>query len=311
MQWNQIKSLFILCFLVLNIYLVYLVLDKQNEADIGVIERDNPKIEEQLESEDITYKDLPTIEDEESFLSVEQKKFDSKNKKSLESMSNQETSIIDDTMILSKFKKPIKIPDKPSADTLDHLVTTDMLYADEYNYWGWNEEYNVLMFFQEKDDRPIYFNRSGLIIVFLNDDNEAIAYTQTMLGEAEEEEEKKSLIQPIKAIETLYLENQLNSGEEVTDMKMGYHTRVPLSDGVQVFVPTWKVNIDSDRNYFVNAIEGFTFSGNDSEFLLEVFESNAEIIRTYLNDDKEDKDVSELILNELNERLENSSGSEE
>lgn len=199
MQWNQIKTLFILCFLVLNIYLLYLLLDKQKEADIGVIEREDATLEEQLESENITYGDLPDAEDKEAFLSVKQKKFEKEDKKDLDDFSNQESIILDDNFIISEYKDPIKIPSDASAGTLSNLIKNDMLYSEEYEFWSWNEQFNVLVFFQEKNERPIYFNRNGIILVFLNEKNEAISYVQTMLGDTEEAEDKKSLIQPIKA----------------------------------------------------------------------------------------------------------------
>lgn len=305
MQWNQIKTLFILCFLVLNIYLLYLLLDKQKEADIGVIEREDATLEEQLESENITYGDLPDVEDKEAFLSVKQKKFEKEDKKHLDDFSNQESIILDDNFIISEYKDPIKIPSDASAGTLSNLIKNDMLYSEEYEFWSWNEQYNVLVFFQEKNERPIYFNRNGIILVFLNEKNEAISYVQTMLGDTEEAEDKKSLIQPIKAIETLYLTNQLNAGENVSNMKMGYHTRVPLADGIQVFVPTWKVSIDEERNYFVNAIEGFTFSGNDGDFLNETISTYHDSIRSA---SVENKDLKKTILEQLSNRLD---GSEE
>lgn len=305
MQWNQIKTLFILCFLVLNIYLLYLLLDKQKEADIGVIEREDATLEEQLESENITYGDLPDAEDKEAFLSVKQKKFDKDDKKKLDDFSNQESIILDDNFIISEYKDPIKIPTDATSGTLSSLIKNDMLYSEEYEFWSWNEQFNVLVFFQEKNERPIYFNRNGIILVFLNEKNEAISYVQTMLGDTEEAEDKKSLIQPIKAIETLYLTNQLNAGENVSNMKMGYHTRVPLADGIQVFVPTWKVSIDEERNYFVNAIEGFTFSGNDGDFLNETISTYHDSIRSV---SVENKDLKKAILEQLSNRLD---GSEE
>lgn len=309
MQWNQIKTLFILSFLVLNIYLLYLVLDKQKEADIGIIERKDATIEEQLESEDITYVDLPEIGEKESFLSVEQKTFEEKDMDALKDFSNQESVILDDNFIISHYKETIKIPKNVTEETLSSLVKKDMLYSDEYDFWSWNKDFNVLVFFQKKNERPIYFNRSGIILVFLNDNNEAIGYIQTMLGDAAEEgEDKKSLIQPIKAIETLYLSNQLNTGEKVTNMKIGYHTRVPLADGVQVFVPTWKVSVDDERNYFINAIEGFTFSGNDSDFLRETIETYADYIRAATIKNEE---LEEAILEQLKSRLDAINGSEE
>jgi len=305
MQWNQIKTLFILCFLVLNVYLLYLLLDKQKEADIGVIEREDATLEEQLESENITYGDLPDAEDKEAFLSVKQKKFEKEDKKDLDDFSNQESIILDDNFIISEYKDPIKIPSDATAGTLSNLIKNDMLYSEEYKFWSWNEQFNVLVFFQEKNERPIYFNRNGIILVFLNEKNEAISYIQTMLGDTEEAEDKKSLIQPIKAIETLYLTNQLNAGENVSNMKMGYHTRVPLADGIQVFVPTWKVSIDEERNYFINAIEGFTFSGNDDDFLKDTINTYYDSIRSA---SVENKDLKKAILEQLSNRLD---GSEE
>src|SRR5699024_12369246 len=119
----------------------------------------------------------------------------------------------------------------------------------------------------EKAERPIYFNQNGMILVFLNDDNEMIFYTQTMLGEAEPRAEKKTLIKPIKAIETLYKANELKAGDEITKVDIGFNTRVPLENGIQVFVRIWKVSIDDEKVYFVNAIEGFVFSGDDNKIL--------------------------------------------
>lgn len=308
MQWGQIKTLFILCFLVLNIYLLYLVIDKQKEADIGVIEREDATIEERLESEDISYDNLPKLEeDKEPFLYVEQKKFSKNDKKALGKLSNQESVVLDDNYIISAFEDPIKIPDDATGETVSSLFESEIIYADNYRFWNWNEDLNVLVFFQEKNERPIYFNMNGLVLVLLNDDNEAVGYIQTMLGESEEGEEEKSLIQPIKVIESLYLSNQLNGGESVNDMSIGYHTRVPLSDGMQVFVPTWKVKINDERDYYINAIEGFTFSASDSEFLHDTIETFYNYIRSTSSDHK---DIKEIIMKELNDRQDEGNGSE-
>src|SRR5699024_1020580 len=180
MQWSQIKTLFILCFLVLNIYLLYLVIDKQKEADIGIIEREDTTIEEQLESEDITYGDLPEVKDEEPFLSVEQKNFDREDASSLDKFSNQDAAIIDKNIIISVFDNPIQLPSNATDQTILSLLKDDILYPEEYDFWGWNKEYNVLVFFQKKNERPIYFNRGGMVLFFLNKENEVSGYIQTM-----------------------------------------------------------------------------------------------------------------------------------
>ncbi|HLR79591.1 MAG TPA: two-component system regulatory protein YycI [Bacillota bacterium] len=299
MQWSRIKTLFILCFLVLDIYLLFIFLDKQKEADIAILERPDMTIENQLEAENIKVGKLPEEQPDESFLSVKQKEFTDSEIQKLEKKDHQQLSVINDTLIFSQFDDPIAVPDKAKSETITELIKDQVLHPEEYVFWDWNKEFNVILFFQKKNDRPIYFNQNGMILFFLNDDNEIVSYTQTMLGEQEDRDDKKSIIKPIKAIETLYRWSQLNEGEQVTSMNMGYHTIVPLPDGVQVFVPTWKVTVNDERNYFVNAIEGFIFWGKDEDFLEETMEEYSEKVRS----SESESELREDFLRQLNKKL--------
>src|SRR5699024_4164430 len=112
--------------------------------------------------------------------------------------------------------------------------------------------------------------------------------------------EKKTVIKQMKAIETLYKANEFKAGDEITKVDIGFHTRVPLENGIQAFVPTWKVSINDEREYFVNAIEGFVFSGDENKFLTDVISTNIGSI----NQLKDRKELKESILNQLEQRLE-------
>jgi regulatory protein YycI of two-component signal transduction system YycFG len=160
---------------------------------------------------------------------------------------------------------------------------------------------NVLMFFQETRDRPIYYNAYGLLLVYLNEDNEMVFYTQSMLSEAEQQEDLKSLTQPIQAIGTLYDRNHLYPDDDITWFELGYHTRIPLANGEQVFAPTYQISVNEERSYFVNAIEGQIFPSEDAEFILEMIDITMMNIQQ-LEDDYEWK---EILLRHLNSLLEN------
>src|SRR5699024_1600258 len=121
--------------------------------------------------------------------------------------------------------------------------------------------------FQTKKDRQIYYNENGIVLIFLNEEDEATFYTQTMLEQTETNGDKYTLIEPIKAIEKLYNSNRLRTGDNITSIDMGFHTRIPLEGGVQVFSPTWRVAVNEEKNYFVNAIEGRVYSSKDIDFL--------------------------------------------
>ncbi|MGY0694636.1 two-component system regulatory protein YycI [Virgibacillus sp. FSP13] len=306
MQWSQIKTLFILCFLVLDVYLLIQFLDKQEKNDFDVMEEQESTIEQQLKLEDIKIpKELPDGELEESYISVKQKMFTEKEMGELAKFDNQTTALATGNLIVSQFKEPIPIAD---SDEAKEVIKRNMLYPDDYKYWDWNKELNVLIFFQEKNDQPIYFNQSGLLLVYLNDENEITFYTQTMLGEEVEDFDtsKKQLIKPIRAIDTLYNQNELHTGEEVTDAKIGFYTALPMTSGEQTFVPTWKITVNGERNYFINAIENFAFSSDDLTFLEESITAiKSEIVKM-----KGNEDLKKAINDELTTKVEGINRSE-
>src|SRR5690625_4497197 len=118
MQWSQIKTLFILCFLVLDVYLLFQFFDKQSESDLGVLEQRDSPIEEQLKAEDIQVPKLPDDVSDESFLSVKPKTFTKDELKRLEDFKNQDTNVVNSNLIISEFKDPVSLPSSSSNDKI-------------------------------------------------------------------------------------------------------------------------------------------------------------------------------------------------
>src|SRR5699024_9856804 len=173
-------------------------------------------------------------------------------------LKDQDTVILDESYIISMFKEPIPINDPDKG--MGSILSDELLYSDEYVYWDRNKKLNMLILFQKKQDRPVYYNENGIVFIFLNEDNEAIFYTQTVLDQTETNGDKYTLIEPIIAIEKLYNSNELTTGDDITNIDLGFHTRIPPKGGVQVFSPTWRVTVNGEKNYFVNAIEGLVSS---------------------------------------------------
>jgi len=303
MQWSQIKSILILSFFILNAYLFAQFLEKKEQADIGVLEQDLYSIEEQLEDDDIEIGDLPEKSLEETFISVEPYEFSTKELKQDKPKKSQETVVLDDTLIVSKLKTPLKV-DTSSDNSIMNKFNEIAYYSDNYHYWGHDETYNILIFFQDKLDRPIYFNKNGLVLAILNEDDEIEGYIQTMLGEEEPLDDKRELIEPLTAIEKVYENDELKQNDEISKVTIGFHTRVPSESGVQVFAPTWKINVNDEQDYFVNAMEGFIFSTEEEEFLEEVLSRTNNQIKDNLDEyDKDEKKMLEQIGKNIKSRL--------
>lgn len=302
MQWSQIKTLFILCFLALNVYLLFQLYDQQQEQDF-IDEPIESTFEEQLEQDNISVPEsvLDASEIRESFMTVEQKKFDEEEFKASDSLLDQELRINNDSLVVSVLEEKVKIPEDSSQENIKEVMKKITPYSSDYSFWKWDESLNIIIFFQQKNEQAIYYNQNGLFLLFLNDKNEVTHYSQTMLADEEEMQESQKLISPLRAIETIYNSGQLIYGDEVTKAEVGFHTRIPSSSGVQVFVPTWKVIVNDDKHYFVNAIEGYVFSSDEHDFLLDTLNEDLKIVQSSLKDS--DK-IKNRIVNFYRDRIE-------
>lgn len=299
MEWGRIKLILIISFLILNIYLLVQFLEKKEQADYSVLEEQQSSFEDLLAAESISIPEL-TTDNSGTYLSVEQKTLTEQDIKIGKDQVKQDVVLLNEDLILSALDKPLKIEEDKPNQYYDDLQKQLFFQIGDYNYWGWNKALNALVYFQEKEDRTVYYNQNGIVVIYLNDHNEAIYYTQTSLGEEEFVAENSELIHPLEAIETLYRANTLHSGDDVKRVNLGFYTRVPYEGDKQVFAPTWKVNINDEKNYFVNAIEGFVFSTDENEFLYEIIQGSLDTLKSnQLNKKKFSKDFLTLLEDKL------------
>lgn len=298
LHWGQIKTLLIISFLILDVYLLVQFLDKKEQYDIGILEQRQSTIEEQLSIEQIKIPETLQENYEETYISVKQKYFEEEDIKPNKDMIKQHPTLINNFFIVSTLDKPLNIKESITRKELKEITDSLIFSPDEYTFWRWNKELNIIILFQNKMGRPVYFNQNGVVLLYLNNKNEIEFYTQTVLGETEHLAEKPDLIKPIEAIDLLYKGNEIFPGDDVTNVDLGFYTRVPYEGNVQVFAPTWKVNVNKEKNYFVNAIEGFTFSTVELDFLLGIMDSTVERIAKY-------GDSDDVIIQTVKDRLTN------
>lgn len=260
MDWNRTKTIFIISFLILDLFLIFQLKEKSSiNNDVDVITEST--LEEQLEAEEITYVDIPKETWKEAYISAKRKIFTDVDLVELRNkFENQTLSIFSEDMIVSRFDTPIPLPEIGQMEMIYQSIKSTVFQGDQYAYWAWYRDSDTILFFQTYKDKPIYFNESGMLVLHLNDTNDAIiGYTQTLLNTIEpvdEQGQQQEVLTAHKAIETLYKKNNLPSKSKITKIELGYFTLVPLSSGVQVFAPTWHIVVDEKQNFFVNAIEG-------------------------------------------------------
>ncbi|WP_456277216.1 two-component system regulatory protein YycI [Bacillus sp. AK128] len=250
MNWSRIKTIFIIVFLVLDLFLLSQFVEKRNSNQLGLLAE--ATLEEQLLENDISYPTLPNDPIKETYITGSNRTFTEEDTLTLK---GQLTQIMNMTKIYSRFEKPIPITDN-SPEWLESFVAANVIDGDDYVFWGFEEQTRMLIFFQHYNDRTIFYNNNAVLNIFVNEKNEMIDYQQTLLTDIEEieiDEEPAGSFTALNAIENMFVRNELKPGSTITKIDQGYYTLIAES---QMFVPTWHFIIDDKENYFVNAIEG-------------------------------------------------------
>jgi regulatory protein YycI of two-component signal transduction system YycFG len=250
LNWSRIKTIFIIVFLVLDLFLLSQFVDKRNSNQLGLLAE--ATLEDQLRENDITYPDLPKNPIQETYITGSSRTFTTED---LVSLKGQQVQILNKTRIYSKFEEPIPITEN-SPNWLESFVSKNMIGGEDYVFWGYEEQSKMLIFFQQYEEHTIFYNDNAVIKIILNDRNEIVEYQQTILTDLEEmevDEDQAGSFTALKAIENMFIRNELKQGSTITKVDLGYYTLITDS---QVFVPTWHFIIDNKENYFVNAIEG-------------------------------------------------------
>ncbi|MGV2622895.1 UNVERIFIED_CONTAM: two-component system regulatory protein YycI [Halobacillus marinus] len=274
MQWGQIKLLFILSFLVLDIFLFTQFLDKQEETELSQISTESENAEEELASNDITFADdvlaeeVPNVEGLQSRINDELlEEIDSQ----VEEIDKDEQSVeVEDNVVRGTFNEPIEV----TKDDIQSKVNEHIPFGSQYSFWGWNEEQGVALFFQKANDRTVYFNEGGYLLVDVSG-GDMNGYVAAMLSfgepEAGEASQGGDVIGPVNAVKKLYDAGEISSGDEITAMSIGYHSSFNLEPGEdygpQMFAPTWKVTVNEEDNKFLYAYSGTIIDISESDFI--------------------------------------------
>lgn len=299
MQWGQIKTLFILCFLILDIFLLHHFINNPNA------EYENTEEFPREENLRINVNGLDQVPEEtpseESMLYAQRKEFSEENMEEIEQLPGQKSIVIDQHLIISEFESPLKMDiDKLNADD---VLRSHIWNKEDYQYFGKDKRTNTLIFFQEMD-RPIYFNLSGVLLIQLNEEDEAVRYVQTNLEKADEQPSPEEINKPLEAVSVLYFNDGLiMSGDEITDeVTLGYHNLLPLPNGVQVLAPTWEVKVNEEKFFYVNAIESHYTTRETYSFVNEMetqiedyFADNSTVIEQLDEEAWEEEEIQTLL----------------
>lgn len=251
MDWSKIKTIFIITFLILDVYLLFQLMKARDANKYEMITE--ASVEEMLKQDEITYPDLPKTDVKAQYLSAKPKVFTKADAAKLKGqiVSIKETG----TTILATLEKPVQLSGKFEPAELAPFLKENVLFGDHYQFWSKDDKQNTITYFQQYGSYPLYNINNGMIVLTYNANNQIVSYQQTYLEGFEKLTEKEEILSPLKAIETLHQKGDLKPKSNIIKYELGYSTLIPLGAS-QVLAPTWRFVVDDKESLFVNAFEG-------------------------------------------------------
>lgn len=249
MDWSKIKTIFIVSFLILDVYLLYQYLENRNTNQYEIMTQTS--IEDQLAADEIEHDNFTKDVIKASYLSAKPKVF---TKDELLKLEESEVTVIDGTTLEVHLKDPVKVSKDFFPTELASYIKGNIIQGSQYNFWTHDELNNTIIYYQKYKGQMFYKNKNAQLVFYLNNANEIVSYEQTLLVDIEKITEEDEVLTPLEAIETLYEERMLPPKSKITKQELGYYSHV--QPNLQVLTPTWYFVINDDENVFVNAFEG-------------------------------------------------------
>ena len=248
MDFRRIKIIFIITFAALNIYLLSVLLEKNATTLSFGSESTTLNIEEAMKADVIEFPTLSTDQekiplrktDKGVTLETDQSK-----------LVNQ-TTVFEDGVLFSTLSEPIPLEiDAEELAIVDRTPITDfilqgnVLNGAEYSFLTYLPLRRQLVYAQVANNIPIG-DSTGSITFNLDPDYEVISYEQTFAGEAEVQGNSRTVISQKRAVEALYLNNQIPANSTVRAVQLTYYRTLSLSD-MDIYSPMWYIEIEIEN----------------------------------------------------------------
>jgi regulatory protein YycI of two-component signal transduction system YycFG len=255
MDWSRTKTIFIITFMLLNIFLAYQLYEKQNMSRMS--EMALPELESRIEEQQIEV-EIDDAEEEVTGgpITGMQRTFQ---EASLEqSLAGQDVSLVNDATIFSELEEPYSIVTANVEASLEGFLEQYVFRGEEYRVAHYDPEEGIIGLYQTFEGSMIdqYEREDYHLVLQLNEDDEIAAYSQRYMTITERAEEEE-LLTPLQAVELLLDDPNIGIGTEavVESAQLGYYNLMEVDANFQIFAPVWRVMINGET-YYVNAMTG-------------------------------------------------------
>jgi regulatory protein YycI of two-component signal transduction system YycFG len=268
-------TIFIICFLLLDIFLGYQLVLRQKSADNQVSNLTQSSFSQYIKNKNIQINvPLPDGNQSVTFLSGRYLNFGEAGNKelqqSLQQLAGPKKSAVQkfqvempSSVIKSTFTNKVAVP---QTQTDQQLFLKQYVYQGEnYRFWSYSKTQHIYKFIQTYNGHPVFsvINKKLNTLNLQTDPTGKWieGYTQTFI-DIKEEHQAKLNVQPMDAIQQLWEKNKIPIDRPVIEqMELGYINLSENGDQSQslAYLPAWYIEVKTNQainHFFVTGIYG-------------------------------------------------------
>lgn len=267
MEWRKTLVIFVVVFMLLDVYLLFLLYTKQQENELDALS--HTSFEDSLVERGITIDqaNFKSFSKQAHYLSAHYKTFAVKD---LKSLTKQKFRLVNNNRgISSEITEEVKA-EAPDFTMLKNYVATNIYQGGSYQLATYDKEKNEIIFTQHYNTKRFVFGEETQL-VFHYEKGYVKSYQQTLLTDITPLEGSNDLISPLQGFESLFQNNQIADNTTVLDVQLGYYILGELESS-NVYMPVWYYTVEVNgqkSQLMVDAIEGQVLTAdmsNDTEY---------------------------------------------
>lgn len=284
MDFRKVETIFIIAFVILNIYLFNSFTNRSNLHQTTSF-ADPVDMVDRINQSDI---ELPTFEEVNHEVHAIQADNNDILAEMATSLEGQAGSISSDGSYYTSFlTNPIELEgnrddgftEEDISLINDFINSEHVILGSEYSYGEYDMEGSQFLFYHNINGRPV-MDGTSQISLFTDSNSDVFSYHQLYAGTTIQQGEEQETITDLDAVQILFQNNDIPPGSIVEKPILSYHRTLQLED-LSMYTPVWVVRIQ-------------TSSGRET---LRVHALNESIIRESVNlpsaGDTVDEDVQD------------------
>ena len=265
MDFKKIAHIFMVAFLFLNLYLIYGILERKDIQQTSSQEESNNVIAN-MEELNILLPDMSEtdIDDQEVF-SIQANSHELMETK-IEKNNNYMGSIDEEGIYYISFpSNAIQLAGNPVDGfkqedyqlIREYVLSDEVMFGEKYGDLEYDEVGKRFVLYQLVDGIPI-IDGSSEISLFVNQEGQVYAFQQSYAGPVSKQGKPLNLIDGKRAIELLFINNEVREGFEIEKPELSYHRALHLED-LTMYSPVWSIDVihlSEKENFRVDAVTG-------------------------------------------------------